>query len=94
MHKGNLPKRWGSGGLVRTDGLARQGFPLIGLGISDCGGCDGLAMACFVCTGADGLEKHCCLCISALCWGGGRFKWIGRTCSLILRYFLPCASMK
>ena len=47
MCKGNLPKWWGSGGLVRTDGLARQGFPLTGLGISDCGGCDGLAMACF-----------------------------------------------
>ena len=94
MHEGNLPKRWGSGGLVRTDGLARQGFPLLGLGISDCGGCDGLAMACFLCTDAGGLEKHCCLCISALCWGGGRFKWIGCTCSLVLRYFLPCASMK
>ena len=47
MCKGNLLERQGNGGLVRTDGLARQGFPLSGLGISDCGGCDGLAMACF-----------------------------------------------
>ena len=37
----------GSGGLVSTDGLARQGFPLTGLGISDCGS-DGLAKACFL----------------------------------------------
>ena len=86
----------GSGGLVSTDGLARQGFPFAGLGISDCGS-DGLAKACFVWAGADGLVKHCCLwaigdglgnhcCLwdSAVCWGGGRFKWIGHTCSLVL----------
>ena len=79
---------------VSTDGLARQGFPLTGLGISDCGSGDGLAKACFVWSGADGLVKHCCLWDSALCWGGGRFKWIGCTCSLVLQYFLPCASMK
>ena len=94
MCEGNLPKWQGSGGLVSTDGLARQGFPLTGLGISDCGSGDGLAKACFVWSGADGLVKHCCLCDSALCLAGGRFKWIGHTCSLILRYFLPCASMK
>ena len=72
MCKGNLPKWQGSGGLVRTDGLARQGFPSTGLGISDCGGGDGLAMASFVCTGADGLEKHCCLWDSALLLGWGK----------------------
>ena len=25
--------------------------------------------------------------------GGGRFKWIGCTCLIVLQYFLPCASM-
>ena len=94
MRKGNLPNWQGSDGLASTDGLVRQGFPFTGLGISDCGGCDGLAMAGFACIGADGLGKHGLLCDSALCWGGGMFKWIGHTCSLVLQYFLPCASMK
>ena len=99
IHEGNLPKWLGSGGLGSTDGLARQGFPFTGLGISDCGS-DGLAKQvglekhCCLWAIGDGLGGHCCLWVSALCWGGGRFKWIGCTCSLVLWYFLPCASMK
>ena len=81
--EGNLPKWWGSGGLESTDGLARQGFPFAGLGISDFGG-DGLVMACSEWGCADGPGKHCCLWEAALCWGGGRFQWIGHTGSLVL----------
>ena len=103
MCKGNLPKWQGSGGLESTDGLARQGFPFAGLGVSDIGG-DGLVIAgslwgcadgpgkhCCLWECGDGPVKHCCLWESALCWGGGRLKWIGCTCSLVLQYFLPCA---
>ena len=103
--KGNLPRWWGSGCPASTDGLARQGFPFTGLGIHNFGG-GGLAKHGFEWKSADGPVKHCCLwvtgyglgkhcCVrdSALCCSGGRFKWIGHTCSLVLQYFLPCASM-
>ena len=102
---GNLPRWQASGGPASTDGLARQGFPFASLGICDFGS-DGLAKHGFVWDSTDGPVKHCCLwamgnglgkhwCLwdSALCWGGGRFKWIGCTCSLVLWYFLPCALM-
>ena len=83
--KGNLPKWQGSGGLVSTDGLARQGFPFAGLGICDFGSCglamhggewesaDGSVKHCCLWAMGYGLGKHCCLWDSALCWGGGRF---------------------
>ena len=105
IHNGNLPKWQGSGGLESTDGLARQGFPFAGLGMSDFGsdglviagserGCaDGPGKHCCLWAIGDGLGKHCCLWESALCWGGGRLKWIGCTCSLVLWYFLPWASL-
>ena len=90
--EGNLPRWQGSGGPASTDGLARQGFPFTGLGICDFGS-GGLAKHGFEWESVDGLGKHCCLWDSALYWGGGRFKWIGCTCSLVLWYLLPCALM-
>ena len=84
IHEGNLPKWQESGGLESTDGLARQGFLLAGLGISDFGS-DGLVLAggkwgcadgpgkhCCLWAIGDGLGKHCSLWESAVCWGGGK----------------------
>ena len=100
-----LAKWQGCGGLASTDSLERLGLPLVGLGMWDFGG-DDPEKACSVwgCWDGpvkhfclwdwvDGPGKHWCLCRSCCCWTGGKFKWIGCTCSPVLWYFLPWASM-
>ena len=92
MHDGNVAEWHRCGGLARTDGLGRLGMPLLGLGMWDfCR--DGPAKHCCLWNCGDGPVKHCCLWESCCCWTGGRFKLIGCTCSCVLWYVLPWASM-
>ena len=105
MYNGNLAEWQGFGGLARMDGLGRLGIPLLGLGIQDFGGdgpekhcglwncLDGPVKHCCLWDCENGPVKHCCLWESSCCWTRGRFKRIGYTCSHVLQYIFPWASM-
>ena len=74
--------------------MSDLGSDSLEIACSEWGSADGPGKHCCLWACGEGHAVHCCLWESTLCLGGGRFKWIGCTCSLVLQYFSPCASMK